>query len=147
MPDINLTIKINAKPDKVYKALTEQKHLSRWWTTSCSAKPFVGSKARFNFKKANFYNVMEIAKLVHNKRVEWKCIEAGDKSSKEWEGTRVLWEIKGNNDGTTSLHMAHKGWKGKTELYKICTDGWAYYAGESLKEYLEIGKGKPYSNN
>ena len=93
-----------------------------------------------------FYVVMEVTKLEPNKKVGWKCVEAGNENHKEWEGTKVIWEIEdgGNN---TNLNMIHKDWPSKSELFKSCTDGWNYYAGESLKEYLETGKGKPFSDN
>ena len=144
MPDINLNITIKASLEKVYEALTEQKHLALWWTPDCSAEPKVGSKAKFEFKGANFYNVMEIVKLEPNKLVEWKCIEVGDDNNKEWEGTSVIWEISEDN-GATNLSMVHKDWKEETELFKRCTDGWQHYAGKSLKSYLETGKGEPYT--
>jgi uncharacterized protein YndB with AHSA1/START domain len=147
MPNIELNIKINSSPEKVYDALTKQEHLSKWWTTDCSAEPKVGSKATFNFKKANFHNVMEIIKLEPNERVEWKCVEAGDENSKEWEGTSVIWKITDNKDGTADLHLLHKDWKQESELYKACMDGWNHYAGDSLRSYLEAGKGKPFSDN
>jgi uncharacterized protein YndB with AHSA1/START domain len=147
MPNIELNLSIRATPDKVYDAITKQEHLSKWWTADCSAEPKVGSKARFNFKKANFYNIMEITNLEPNKQVGWKCVEAGDEKSKEWEGTSVIWTIMDNGDGTTKLHLLHKGWKQETELYRACTEGWNHYAGDSLKSYLENGEGKPFSDN
>ena len=143
MPDIKLNITINASTQQVYEALTEEKQLKAWWTQDCSAKPEVGSKAEFEFKGADFYNVMEITRLEQNKLVEWKCVEAGNESNKEWEGTSVIWEISDDN-GKTKLSMIHKDWKEETELFNRCTDGWNHYAGKSLKSYLETGKGEPW---
>ena len=86
---------------------------------------------------------MEIVKLEPNKLVEWKCVEAGEESNKEWEGTSVIWEIS-DDSGKTNLNMVHKDWKEETELFSRCTDGWNHYAGNSLKSYLETGKGDPW---
>ena len=85
-----------------------------------------------------------VTKLEPNKRVEQKAIEAGIDDNKQWRGTQVIWDIT-KDDGNTNLSVLHKDWKEETELYKKCTDGWAYYVGESLKEYLETGKGKPFT--
>ena len=46
MADIKLNVTINASPEKVYEALTEQKHLEAWWTTDCIVKPEVGSQSK-----------------------------------------------------------------------------------------------------
>ena len=143
MPNIILNIKINAGPEKVYKALTHQNHLSKWWTKDCKAVPKIGSIARFNFKSADFYNVMRIIKLRPGKLVEWKCVDAGTGTSKQWVGTKVIWKISGNNK-VTNLKMYHKNWKKKTQLFRDCTSGWKYYAGKSLKKYMEKGKGMPF---
>jgi uncharacterized protein YndB with AHSA1/START domain len=144
MSDIKIHLVIDATSDRVYGALTQQRHLAKWWTTSCEAKPIIGSKARFNFKKARFFTVMEITSLKPDK-IEWTCIEAGAQDHKEWVGTSVVWEIS-DADGKSSLSMDHKDWKGETELYRNCTDGWAFYT-SSLKSYLETGRGSPYSDN
>jgi len=143
MPDINVDVQIKAKADQVFDALTQKQHLSAWWTPNAQEASSVGMKAKFDFQGADFYCVMEVMKL--EPIIEWVCLEAGNRKNQEWVGTIVVWTIKDNQDGTTSLSVLHKDWADKTELYSQCQSGWKYYL-DSLKEYLETGKGKPYGS-
>ena len=75
-----------------------------------------------------FYVVMEVTKLEPNKKVGWKCVEAGNENHKEWEGTKVIWEIEdgGNN---TNLNMIHKDGLLKVNYSKV-----ALMAGTIMQE-------------
>ena len=145
MVDININVTINAPPQKVYEALTQEKHLKLWWTPDSKAEPKVGSEAKFEFKDYGDYIVFNVEKLEPNKLVEWKVTDSKMGGTPEWNGTTVSFELAENENGGTDLNFIHKDWKDETELYKKCTDGWNYFVGDSLKSYLETGKGKPFT--
>lgn len=140
MPDIKLTVEINASPEKVYEALTEQKHLALWWTPECKVD---SEEARFEFNPYGDYVVVNIEKLEPNKLVEWKVEDSRMMKTGEWNGTTITFEIV-EKDRKTELSFVHKDWKEETECYKKCTNGWTHFIVNSLKSYLESGVGQPF---
>ena len=71
MTDILHRVIIETSPEKLYKALTEQRGLSAWWTKAeTTAK--VGALASFGFGPNGDHKVdMKITELVPNERVAW----------------------------------------------------------------------------
>lgn len=144
MPDIELKVEINTSPEKVYEALTEQKHFELWWTPDCTVEPEVGTESRFEFNPYGDYIVLIVTKLEPNKLVEWKVTDSKMMGTPEWINTTITFELS-EKDGKTELSFAHKDWKEETECFKKCTEGWTHFVADSLKLYLETGKGKPFT--
>ena len=63
----------------------------------------------------------------------------------EWDNSTITFVITPNAKGGTDLVFCHADWKNESEFFKKCTNGWAFYLGESLKGYLENGEGKPFT--
>jgi len=147
MPEIIYKLTINAAPAKVFDALTDPKHIARWWTPDCTADQKEGGRARFEFKnsdgKLDGYSVMRIEKLVPNERVEWKCLEQDYQGIQDWVGTSIRFSLSPNQQGT-DLAFVHSGFASTEGSYHRCTDGWGHVLTISLKNYLETGKGEPY---
>lgn len=143
MPDIKLKVEINAGPEKVYEALTEQKHFELWWTPDCTVEPEVGTESRFEFNPHGDYIVLIVTKLEPNKLVEWKVTDSKMMGTPEWINTTITFELS-EKDGKTELSFTHEDWKDETECFKKCTDGWKHFVADSLKSYLETGEGKPF---
>ena len=137
MPDIVHLVTINADTLAVYRAITEQKGLSNWWTRDTIAKPEINSIAEFKFGK-KYHNKMRITELIPNKKVTWKCEQADP----EWVGTTLVFDLKDIGDQTI-LRFAHKNWKETTDFFANCNYHWGWYM-TSLKNYCETGKGTPY---
>jgi uncharacterized protein YndB with AHSA1/START domain len=149
MADISNKVTINVPANKVFEALTEQKHLAAWWTDDCVADKTVGGKANFEFDapdgSQDGYAHMRIEKLVPGKLVESKCIDQSFRGMKDWIGTTIRFNLSENGPDKTNLDFIHSGWKDKGDLYNKCTDGWAHFMKTSLKNYLEQGKPEPHS--
>lgn len=148
MENFHCSTSINAKPEKVYQALTQEKGLRNWWTETCTAEQKVGGKATFHFGKS--FNTMQIAHLDPNHKVEWKCIDQHHASTNfskndEWIGTRLIFQLKSNAQGGTDLDFTHEGLNKSLECYDACFKGWTHFIKTSLKNYLETGHGKPYT--
>jgi uncharacterized protein YndB with AHSA1/START domain len=148
MADITHKVAIDASPDRVFDALTEQTHIAGWWTPDCTVEQRVGGHATFEFKAADGrldgHILVRIEKLVPGKLVEWKCVEQDYKGLSDWIGTTVRFRLAGNGKGGTDLDFAHTDWKSTEGSFHRCTDGWRHVLGVSLKNYLETGKGEPY---
>ena len=138
MTEILHRVEIEASPEKLYQALTEQTGLSAWWTkTETTAKE--GSIASFLFGPNGEHRCdMKITKLVPNKRVEWQC------TAGPWVNTSGFsFEIKPIERGAVVL-FANRGWAEPSEFFMHCNCKWGFFLGVSLKNYLETGTGKPH---
>jgi uncharacterized protein YndB with AHSA1/START domain len=139
MPDIAQELTIEATPEKVFNALTQQDELAQWWTNHVTAEPKVGSIAKFSFDNGAVVFQMEIAELNAGKRVHW-IVRHGPP---HWEGTDVTWDLSPVESGTKLL-FGHHGFAVADASYEETAQGWQYFLG-SLKSYLETGKGTPHT--
>jgi uncharacterized protein YndB with AHSA1/START domain len=137
MPNIKHRLSIKAPATVVYKALTEQKGLTSWWTPQTSAVPEIGAVITFDFGE-KYHNEMQITDLVPNRHVSWKCL----KGDEEWVGTRFTFDLE-ESDEDTVLQFGHLDWRDETAFYASCNYNWGYYM-MSLKSYCETGKGTPF---
>lgn len=129
---------IAAVPESVYNALTQQDGIAHWWTDDLTVKPEVGSLAEFRFIKWGG-NVLqfEIAELDVNRKVRW----ISRQGPPYWSGTSVTWQLMPVHNGTT-LVFTHDGFAQVDQAYERVRENWKYFL-DSLKSYLETGKGTP----
>jgi uncharacterized protein YndB with AHSA1/START domain len=136
MPAVMQEIIIDATPDNIFYAITQQDELTRWWSNQAKTKPEVGTIAEIRFDNGEVMK-MEIAELETGKKVFWIVREG----PMNWEGTTISWEIA-TFKSEVMLRLTHYGFDTGCEQIQ---QGWNYFLG-SLKSYLEIGKGTPYVN-
>lgn len=150
MKDYHCTIKINAPAEKVYKAITTQQGIQNWWTSDCVAESKQGGKATMRF--GNTFAIMQFEKLTPYTEVQWKCLEQYHeaqpplKKKNEWDGTRIVFKIKSIDPMHSELDFIHNGLNPAMECYHICEKGWDHFLKNSLKGYLENGKGTIYQS-
>jgi uncharacterized protein YndB with AHSA1/START domain len=132
-------VPINASASDLYKALTDVKKLSHWWTTDTRGESEVGKTLEFWFSGSRATAVMEVTTLKPEELVKWRVV---DGSAKEWIGTELEFKIFGN-EGKTILHFRHSKWGEDAKMFPKCSVDWAVYL-LSLKEFVEKGKGHPY---
>jgi len=137
---------VSTIPKEIFKALTTG--FNKWWTTGCNFVSKSGDKITFKFGAS--YWVMLAINLIPEKLVELECIEAhhvhdGLPSSilNEWKGSKLIWNIH-RQDDKTKIVFTHKGLVPSLECYDICKQGWDYFFVNSLKQYLDTGKGSPF---
>lgn len=149
--DTNYTseITVTNTPEAAYQALTNG--FDKWWTTACNLVSETGEEITFRFGPT--YWVMRANNLVPDKFVELECIEAnhvhdGLPSSirNEWKGTKLKWEIQ-KQEEKTKIVLVHEGLMPLLECYDVCEQGWDYFFVNSLKQYLDTGKGSPFEND
>ncbi len=137
MSEILHQLTIHATPARVYRAITDQKDLSHWWTQDCTVTPTLNTIAKFSFDHGNTVFRMKILKLIPGRGVVWHCLSG----HKEWEGTQIHFDIK--SDGkTVTLTFSHRGWRSTNGIYARCNYDWARYL-NSLRHYLDKGTGFP----
>jgi predicted ester cyclase/uncharacterized protein YndB with AHSA1/START domain len=138
MPDIIHQLIIKSSTDEVYRALTEQRGLSDWWTTDVVAEPSAGSVAEFGFGNRSTVIKVRVEELIPSTLVRWRCLGGID----EWTQTTLRFEMKPQG-GNTLLVFRHLGWKSSDGVFGLCSFDWAHYL-MSLRSFVETGKGNPH---
>lgn len=133
--EVKQTIKVEAKPEEVFKALTDGSTLPKWFPSKAESKPETGGRLRLEwefeeaekngFQESKYLEVVENEKLVYT----W------DASGQE---TKVSIELSGSN-GSTEIALEHVGWDaGMDEAAEMHGQIWAGYM-QNLKLFLEEG--------
>ena len=142
--DYTKTIPIVADISMVYKAIVSE--IDKWWGTVEGNANSIGSIFKIKFGGKSYWK-FEIIDLVENERIVWKCIESNqDHNLKgidtEWLHSIITWKLTQNNGGTL-VKFLHEGLIPSGICYDVCSAGWDFYLVNSLKSYLETGKGFP----
>jgi uncharacterized protein YndB with AHSA1/START domain len=129
---------IAAAPERVWAALTNPDEIGHWWTNDLNAKPEVGSLAEFRFGEwGDFVLRFEVTELDQGKRMRWMTRQGPP----QWAGTSVTWHLEPVQSGA-KLVFTHDGFAQVDEMYEQTRGNWRYFL-DSLKSYLETGKGTP----
>ncbi len=132
---------IEAPPERVFNALTQQDKIACWWTDDLSATPEVGSFSELRFSQGTLVIQFEVAELDKDKKVYW--ITRQGPPTGHWVGTSVTWQLTPVHNGT-QLVFNHDGFTQADRRYEITRTWWEHFLA-SLKSYLETGKGNPGS--
>ena len=141
MPSIVKELTIEASPERVFNALTQQDKMACWWTDDLSATPEVGSLSELRFSQGTLVIQFEVAELDKDKKVYW--ITRQGPPTGHWVGTSVTWQLTPIHNGT-QLVFNHDGFTQADRRYEITRTWWEHFLA-SLKSYLETGKGNPGS--
>jgi uncharacterized protein YndB with AHSA1/START domain len=133
----------NAEPSLVYMALTEQRHVRRWWSADALVEGFVGGELKLG--RVPHDCLMVVERLESGQSVEWKCAAAGRSCAPgdQCVGTRVRFRLTRTDRGGTNVEIQHRGWRHRNACVDAWDLRWTVLAGKSLKSYLETGTGRP----
>ena len=141
MESIVKELTIEASPERVWNAITQQEEIAGWWTNDLSVKPEVGSLAELRFNQGTLIIQFEIAELDKDKKVSW--ITRQGPSTGHWVGTSVTWQLT-PIENSTKLVFNHDGFAQAGRRFENTRSWWEHFL-VSLKSYLETGKGNPGS--
>jgi uncharacterized protein YndB with AHSA1/START domain len=142
--EIRKTIEINAPPEAVFKALTDENELTQWFPDQAILEAKVGGKMKFTFFARNaenldrdFFPEGEIIEFKPNKRLAYTWQPNG---ISDFPRTIVTWELEKIAENKTRVVLVHSGFTGKPhELFKEHNTGWDYFT-KRLVSYCQIGK-------
>ena len=140
MAEIRHRIGVRGNTADIYRLLTTDDGLSKWWTSNTSGAGEVGSIIYFRF--GNDGPRFEVIELVPNKRVRWR--HHGEMPD-AWMGTEIRFELM-PDDKQTIVDFSHYNWKKADEFLAHCTTKWGVFM-MSLKSSIETGKGQPYPDD
>lgn len=139
MADLVHLVPIGVSPAEVFAALTTDKGLKGWWTAEAQAEPKEGGLAQLWFDEGEVLFNMRIATFEPAKRVVWTC----QSEVEEWDGTRLEWELEGDEEGGTLVRLTHSGWDAVDDYTRMCNTTWGALM-FVLKEYCETGNVEPW---
>lgn len=135
------TISVNATPKAAFEKIAK---VDGWW-----AKKFTGRALNVNDTfKVDFGDTFvdfKITESIPGKKVVWYVTDCNlhwINAKKEWNDTKVVWDISSKNN-TTQIKMTHVGLVPGVECYEACKPGWDGHVKESLLAFINENKGKP----
>jgi uncharacterized protein YndB with AHSA1/START domain len=139
MPDILHYIKIEAEPERAFRAISTSEGIRSWWTRDADVDTLAGGCGEFRFYDRKSITRVRIEELMPSEHVRWHTLSA---NAGGWTGTTITFELRAEGNGTILL-FAHRGFAEADDWFARTTTGWAYYL-VSLQQYLETGKGAPH---
>lgn len=137
MADINHEIKIQASPEKIFKAISNLSDLKAWHTAHIDGKSELNGVLSFNGTgKPKF--LWKLIQIEPNKKVTWECVEGPGDSV----GTKAIYTLSKEGDGRTLVLLSHTSWPGQEGNFRKCNTLWGILL-HHLKNYVETGKADP----
>jgi len=143
MTEITHTIGFDVPAAELYTALTTQAGIQNWWTNDCVLPVGIPQTARFGWKDYGWSVAVKIVELKPTTLVRWKCTESNMQNTAAWVGSEIKFAISEKASNQCELHFTHAPYP-ESSCYQVCYDGWLFFLGKSLKNYLETGQGSPY---
>ncbi len=134
----NQNISVNSTIDKAFNALT--KEMEKWWGIVSSPISKIGDEFKINFGK-DFW-IFRVTEFIENEKLVLECIDGQPESNREWIGTTLNWKIE-SEEGEVKIELIHDGLIPEFNCYDVCSSTWDKLITQSLKNYLETGKGMP----
>lgn len=133
---------VHRTPQEVFDAVG---NVRGWWSESVVGDTAsAGSEWDYRYQDVHSCRI-RVAEAVPGERVVWDVLEnhfSFTEDPREWVGTRMVYAIASEGDGTT-LTFTHEGLVESHECYGVCVQGWDFYVGQSLRELLGTGIGRP----
>lgn len=137
MADIHHEIKIEASPEKAFKALSNISELKAWHTAHIEGKSEVNGVLNFTGKDKPTFS-WKVTQVEPNKKIAWECIEGPGDSV----GTKVLYTLSPTKDNRTLVEFTHSSWPHQEGNFRKCNTLWGVLL-YHLKNYVETGKSNP----
>ena len=145
--EVAKNIVIDAPPEVVFKAITDQIELTNWFPDQAISETKVGGKMKFSFYKNSKRGNQEcgrdtdkfaegtVTELILNKKISYTWENSAEP---DFPRTVVTWELQKIDNEKTNLKLLHTGFKAG-EKVKLYDGGWSHFLNE-LKKYCEKTK-------
>lgn len=139
-------IELSCSIEKAFEAITLQ--IADWWSTTNGTSDTIGDEFKVSFGEESYWK-FKVINLVEPNEIIWECIESHQDHNlkgidEEWLNTWIYWSFS-KRKGRTRVDFLHDGLISTGICYEVCSNGWNFYILDSLKSFLESGKGKPSS--
>jgi uncharacterized protein YndB with AHSA1/START domain len=128
---IEKSIVIDASPEVVFKALTDQEELTNWFPDQAVFEAKLDGKVKFDFYKDKEHKQGElecvpegtIIEFIPNKKVSYTWRQT---NTQDFPNTVVTWELEKITDNKTRVKLLHTGFE-PGNLFKQHDEGWSYF--------------------
>jgi hypothetical protein len=129
MAQIRHQIVIEAPAAKDFALVSTVRGFKEWWAADVTEKE---GAVELGFFKRNTVYRLQRTRVAEPREAEWQCA-----SGKEWDGTRLLFDLK-DDHGKTTMGFAHADWKEESDYFVSCTTTW----GELMFRLKAAAEGK-----
>lgn len=140
----NYTTTITVNKD-ISSAFNGIKNFRAWWSEEIVGNTDkVGETFFYHYKDVHLCKI-KLIEMVADKKLVYQVIDNEfnfTKDKTEWINTQLIFDLS-TQAGKTQIVFTHEGLVPKYECYNVCNDAWTSYIQGSLKDFIEIGKGKP----
>lgn len=133
---VDRTLRLAARPERVWTALTDPAELACWFPDETDLEPRAGGSGWFEWRAHGKYAV-RVEEIDPPRRLVWTWARQPDLALEDIARTRVEWTLERRADGGTDLHLRESGFT-RPEDRDENDRGWDQELGE-LVEYLEQG--------
>ncbi|HSZ72662.1 MAG TPA: SRPBCC domain-containing protein [Cytophagaceae bacterium] len=140
--DYTATILVHQTPLEAFTAI---ENFRGWWSEEIEGPTDRLNETFFYHYKDIHLCRMKLIEAVPGKRLVYLVTENAFnfiKDQSEWVNTKLVFDISTEN-GSTKVKFTHEGLVPEYECYQVCNDAWTGYINNSLKNYIETGKGTP----
>lgn len=138
---VTAAVEIAASAGEIYRALTDAGALGRWWTDDVSLEDAVGGRIKLGFYGRSIVLEGEIAALEPGRKVVWQFTGGHE----AYIGTQMTFGVE-ETDAACRLRITQRGagrtWQEPEKAHMA--ESWSRVL-QSLKSYVETGKGEPIS--
>ncbi len=141
--EIRKTIIIDALQDAVFRAITDEKELTRWFPDQADLEPKVGGSVLFKFfdeGKENHRVEGKVLELVPGRKISYSWTNLSDPN---FPKTVVTWTVEPAAGNKTLVTLVHTGFDPKSRWFDLHSKGWSYFIEERLSKYctgIPLGK-------
>lgn len=132
MPAIRHSLSIDAPPETVYPLVSTGHGFTQWWAADITEAGSTDTIELGFFNRATVYRLTR-TRASPPEEVEWLC-----STGKEWSGTKLLFELTLNQNGT-QVRFTHADWEEETDYFVSCTTVW----GALLFRLKSVAEGQP----
>ena len=145
--EVTKNIVIDAAPEVVFKAITDQNELANWFPDQATLETKVGGKIKFSFYKNSKRGNQEcgrdtdkfaegtVTEFILNKKISYTWENSAEP---DFPRTVVTWELEKIDNEKTNLKLLHTGFQAGEKI-KQYDGGWSHFLNE-LKKYCEKTK-------
>jgi len=141
LSDYTTTLLVAQTPEEAFNAIN---NVNAWWSEDMEGSTDTLNDV-FTVNFGEVFITSKVVELIPGKKIAWlvtDCNKPWLKNTKEWNGTKMSWEIS-KRDDKTQIRFTHVGLAPEIECFDVCSNAWAEYLQGSLLKLITIGKGQP----
>lgn len=133
---------VNKSPAEAFHAI---QNFRGWWSEEIDGNTDKLNEIFFYHYKDIHLCKMKMIDAIPEKRLVYQVIENEFnfvKDKTEWIDTKLTFAISAEA-GKTKVEFIHHGLVPEYECYQVCNEAWSGYIENSLRNFIENGKGNP----